>query len=47
MHELPTEARYFRQGPSNYFQLNLAVLPTQMYRLRLRVRSERPFECHF
>ncbi len=29
------------------FELDLAVMPRQMFRLRLRVRSERQFEYHF
>jgi starch synthase (maltosyl-transferring) len=44
VHDLITEARYAWHGPYNYVELNPAVLPAHVFRVRLRIRTEHDFE---
>jgi starch synthase (maltosyl-transferring) len=46
VHDLLTDARYFWQGPRNYVELNPAILPAHIFRVRRRVRSERDFDYY-
>jgi len=46
LHDLLSEARYLWQGASNYVELNPAVSPAHIFRLRRRVRQERDFEYY-
>ena len=43
-HDLLTGARYMWRGPRNYVELNPAVIPAHIFRVRHRVRLERDFE---
>jgi starch synthase (maltosyl-transferring) len=43
-HDLLTEARYIWQGSRHYVELNPHVVPTHVFRLRQRVRTEQDFE---
>lgn len=43
-HDLLGEGRYLWNGPRNYVELNPAVSPAHIFRLRRRVRSESQFE---
>ena len=44
VHELLSGARYTWHGPRNYVQLNPAVVPAHIFRIRRKVRTERDFE---
>ncbi len=44
VHELLTGARYFWQGPRNYVEIDPAVAPAHIFRVRRRVRTERDFD---
>jgi starch synthase (maltosyl-transferring) len=46
VHDLLTDARYFWEGPRNFVELNPAVLPAHIFRVRRRVRSERDFDYY-
>jgi starch synthase (maltosyl-transferring) len=46
MHDLVTEARYLWQGQRGYLELNPAVMPVHIFRLRRHVRSEQQFEYY-
>jgi starch synthase (maltosyl-transferring) len=46
MHDLLSDARYLWHGPRNYVELNPYVVPAHIFRIRLRVRSERDFEYY-
>jgi starch synthase (maltosyl-transferring) len=44
VHELLTDARYFWQGPRNYVDVDPAIAPAHIFRVRRRVRTERDFD---
>ena len=44
VHDLLTEARYLWHGAWNYVELNPAVLPAHIFKVRRRVRTERDFD---
>jgi starch synthase (maltosyl-transferring) len=44
MHDLLTDARYLWHGNRNYVELDPAVCPAHLFRLRRKTRSERDFE---
>ncbi len=44
VHELIGDARYFWHGPRNYVELDPAVVPAQIFRVRRHLRSEQDFE---
>jgi starch synthase (maltosyl-transferring) len=44
VHDLITEARYQWRGPHNFVQLNPAVMPAHIFRIRHRARTEHDFE---
>jgi starch synthase (maltosyl-transferring) len=44
VHELLSGARYIWSGARNYIELNPAVIPGQIFRVRRHVRTEREFE---
>jgi starch synthase (maltosyl-transferring) len=44
MHDLLSDARYLWHGNRNYVELDPAVSPAHLFRLRRRARSERDFE---
>jgi starch synthase (maltosyl-transferring) len=44
VHELLTGARYFWQGPRNYVDVDPAIAPAHIFRVRRRVRTERDFD---
>jgi starch synthase (maltosyl-transferring) len=44
MHDLLSDARYIWQGPRNYVELDPAVAPAHIFRVRRRVRSEHDFD---
>ncbi|HUA00368.1 MAG TPA: alpha-1,4-glucan--maltose-1-phosphate maltosyltransferase [Candidatus Aquilonibacter sp.] len=44
MHDLLSDARYIWQGPRNYVELDPAVAPAHVFRVRRRVRSEQNFD---
>jgi starch synthase (maltosyl-transferring) len=44
VHDLLTGARYFWQGPRHYLELDPAVSPAHIFRVRRRVRTERDFD---
>jgi starch synthase (maltosyl-transferring) len=46
MHDLLSDARYFWQGRRNFVELNPAVAPAHIFRLRRRVRTERDFDYY-
>jgi starch synthase (maltosyl-transferring) len=44
VHELLSNARYTWHGAKNYVQLNPAVVPAHIFRIRRKVRTEKDFE---
>jgi starch synthase (maltosyl-transferring) len=44
VHDLLSDARYLWQGPRNYVELNPAVVPACIFRVRRRLRTERDFD---
>jgi starch synthase (maltosyl-transferring) len=44
MHDLLSDARYIWQGPRNYCELDPAVAPAHIFRVRRHVRSEQDFD---
>jgi starch synthase (maltosyl-transferring) len=44
VHDLLTDARYLWHGAWNYVELNPAVLPAHIFKVRRRVRTERDFD---
>jgi starch synthase (maltosyl-transferring) len=44
VHDLLTEARYLWRGAWNYVELNPAVLPAHIFKVRRRVRTEQDFD---
>lgn len=44
VHDLLDDARYLWQGPRNYVQLNPQVVPSHIFRVRRRLRTERDFD---
>jgi len=44
MHDLLNDARYIWQGPRNYIELDPAVAPAHVFRVRRHVRSEHDFD---
>jgi starch synthase (maltosyl-transferring) len=44
VHDLLTDARYFWTGPRNYVELDPAVSPAHVFRVRRRLRTERDFD---
>jgi starch synthase (maltosyl-transferring) len=44
VHDLLTEARYFWTGTRNFVQVDPAVVPAHLFRLRKRIRTERDFD---
>jgi starch synthase (maltosyl-transferring) len=44
MHDLLSDARYLWHGNRNYVELDPAISPAHLFRLRRRARSERDFE---
>jgi len=44
MHDLLNDARYIWQGPRNYVELDPAVAPAHIFRVRKHVRSEHDFD---
>ncbi|HEX4001554.1 MAG TPA: alpha-1,4-glucan--maltose-1-phosphate maltosyltransferase [Candidatus Acidoferrales bacterium] len=44
MHDLLSDARYIWQGPRNYVELDPAVAPAHIFRVRRRVRSGQDFD---
>ena len=44
VHDLLTGARYFWQGSRHYIELDPAVTPAHIFRVRRRVRTERDFD---
>jgi starch synthase (maltosyl-transferring) len=46
MHDLLTGARYIWHGPRNYVELNPAVLPAHIFRVRRRLRREHDFDYY-
>ena len=46
MHDLLSDARYLWQGSRNYVELNPQIVPTHIFRIRRRVRTERDFDYY-
>jgi starch synthase (maltosyl-transferring) len=46
VHDLLSGARYLWQGSRNYVELNPAVVPGHIFRVRRRVRTEQDFEYY-
>jgi starch synthase (maltosyl-transferring) len=46
MHDLLTDARYLWHGNRNYVELDPAMCPAHIFRIRRRARSERDFEYY-
>lgn len=46
VHDLLGDARYLWNGSRNYVELNPHVVPAHIFRIRLRMRSEREFEYY-
>lgn len=46
VHDLLSDGRYLWHGHRNFVELNPAVVPAHIFRLRRRVRSERDFEYY-
>ena len=46
VHDLLTEARFLWQGPRNYVELDPAISPAHIFRLRRRMRTERDFDYY-
>jgi starch synthase (maltosyl-transferring) len=46
VHDLLTEARYLWQGARNYVELDPAISPAHIFRLRRRMRTERDFDYY-
>jgi starch synthase (maltosyl-transferring) len=46
MHDLLTDARYLWHGDRNYIQLDPAICPAHIFRLRRQTRSERDFDYY-
>jgi starch synthase (maltosyl-transferring) len=46
LHDLLSDARYLWSGPRNYIQIDPAVSPAQVFRIRRRVRTERDFDYY-
>jgi starch synthase (maltosyl-transferring) len=44
MHDLLTNARYLWHGDRNYVQLDPAICPAHVFRMRRQARSERDFD---
>ncbi len=44
VHDLLTDARYFWTGPRNYVELDPAVSPAHIFRVRRRLRTEHDFD---
>ncbi len=44
VHDLLSDGRYLWQGPRNYVELNPHITPAHIFRVRLRVRTERDFD---
>jgi starch synthase (maltosyl-transferring) len=47
VHDLVTDARFLWIGPRNYVELNPALLPAHVFRVRKRVRTEHDFDYYF
>jgi starch synthase (maltosyl-transferring) len=47
MHDLLGGIRYLWSGPRNFIELDPAVVPAHIFRLRRRVRTERDFDYYF
>lgn len=45
-HDLLSGARYLWHGPRNYVELDPALVPAHIFRLRRRLRSERDFDYY-
>jgi starch synthase (maltosyl-transferring) len=46
VHDLISDARYLWHGSRNFVELNPYIVPAHIFRIRLRVRSEREFEYY-
>jgi starch synthase (maltosyl-transferring) len=46
VHDLVSDARYLWQGSRNYLELNPAVVPVHISRIRRKVRTERDFDYY-
>ncbi len=46
VHDLLTDAHYLWHGPRNYVQLNPAIVPAHILRIRRRLRTERDFDYY-
>ena len=46
MHDLLTDARYLWRGSHNYIELNPALIPAHIFRVRQRVRTEQDFDYY-
>jgi starch synthase (maltosyl-transferring) len=46
IHDMLTGARYIWQGSRNYIELDPALGPAQIFRVRRKVRTEREFEYY-
>jgi starch synthase (maltosyl-transferring) len=46
VHDLIGDARFLWHGSRNYVELNPYMVPAHIFRIRLRVRSEREFEYY-
>jgi starch synthase (maltosyl-transferring) len=46
MHDLLSDARYIWRGPRNYIELDPAVAPAHIFRVRRRIRSEHDFDYY-
>jgi starch synthase (maltosyl-transferring) len=46
VHDLLSDARYLWQGSRNYLELNPAVVPANIFRIRRKVRTERDFDYY-
>ncbi len=46
VHDLVSDARYLWQGGRNYLELNPAVVPVHIFRIRRKVRTERDFDYY-
>ncbi len=47
VHDLLGDARFLWQGESNFVQLDPAVSPAQIFRVRRKVKTERDFDYYF
>ncbi len=46
VHDLLSDARFLWHGPRNYVELNPAVIPAHIFRLRRKLHSERDFDYY-